>query len=219
MYNFNRHAPLYLSCAGEVKRACTRNGTWLKPSFRECKANSTEGLFEALHSILGNMNETTEDALFFIRQLKNLTAPPSPSASGPGPQVGFGTPFLQPEDLKTVNLVCSSTLYVVDTDPDTVSDMFTLINNALDIRNQRAWEELQEKDQGSEELLSSAEMFAGLTAQGLARQEEVVRLSLENIGIYREYNDTSSRSTSTTMGGIQVLQILCKLRLMCSVPS
>lgn len=173
---------------GQVKRYCTRNANWLKPSFKNCQATSIVGLYETLNRILSNLNESSEDALHFIQMLKNLTSQTFAAGADSGPSGPGGrpqTPSLTSDDLRTVNFVCRSTLPLIGTDHNTVADMFALFNNALDLRNTGSWRELQERDLGSEELLSTAEMYAGLTAKGLlSRAGEVIQISRQNIGIY-----------------------------------
>ena len=64
-----------------------------------------------------------------------------------------------------------------------VSEIFGLFNNALDSRNRDSWEDLQQFESGSEELLSNAENYASLIASRLTQQGENVRFSDENIGM------------------------------------
>ena len=143
-----------------------------------CVASTIDGLKNTSDNLFNSGEENMEDAMFLVRQLRNLTRPPPRSRRGP---------FLSRNDLRTVNFVTRDSLRILRSEANSstydITEIFGLFSNALDSRNRDTWESLQETESGSEELLSNAEDFASITASRIERQGEVIRFSEENLGI------------------------------------
>lgn len=173
-----------LICLGRATRKCRRDGTWLPVNITQCIATTIEGVDEVSNDMF-DMNtcdedEMTKDSIFLIRQLRNLTRPPPRR---------FRRPFLNRDNLRSVNSLSRKSLRFLrrqrlnqTVQTSDISEVFELFNNALDSRNRDSWEELQESESGSEELLSNAEEYASITASLLQEAGDVFRFTDENLG-------------------------------------
>ena len=143
----------------------------------ECLSTSIDGLDNVTNTFFGSGEDDIENAIFFVRQLRNLTRPPPRGRRGP---------FLSRRNLRTINSITRESLRLLRMDrnvtSDDVSDVFNVFSNALDARNRETWESLQETESGSEELLNNAENFASIAASKIEREGEIIRYSEENIG-------------------------------------
>ena len=143
----------------------------------KCLATSIDGLDNVTNTFFGSGEDDIENAMYFVRQLRNLTRPPPRGQRGP---------FLSRKNLRTINSVTRNTIRLFRMDPnatsDDVSDVFNVFSNALDARNRETWGSLQETESGSEELLNNAEDIARIAASKIEREGEIIRYSEENIG-------------------------------------
>lgn len=163
---------------GYVTRHCNGRGDWRKPNFTDCIASSIDDIQNISSTFFdsGSSEANEEDAMYFIRQLRNLSRPPPRTKR---------QSFLSRSELRTIKNVARNSLNLFrmgNTTTEDVLDVFGLFSNALDSRNRDSWEELQESESASEELLSNAEEYARLATTLLQRPGDTVRYSEDNIG-------------------------------------